>query len=93
MKKYIETESENKIEEHGFTPLIGENITVFCCRYIYHGKLIEEGNDYIKLKNPSIVYETGAFSDKQFSDIQSLNVETWNIAKQSIEGFGVLDKE
>ncbi len=76
----------------GFTQLIGKTITVFCCRYIYHGKLIEEGEDFIKLQKPSIVFDTGDFEKKEFANIQSLQVETWNVSKQSIESFGVLNK-
>lgn len=92
VKKYIETESSNSQEESGYSQLIGETITVYTCRYIYHGKLIEEGEDYIKLLNPAIIYETGSYEDKNFADKQSLHTETWNIAKQSVESFGILNK-
>jgi hypothetical protein len=91
MKKFIETDNSTA-EEQGFTQLIGEKVTVFACRYIYTGKLIEEGEGFIKLEDPSIAYETGSFSDKKFSDKQSLCVNSWNISKASIESFGVLNK-
>ncbi len=92
VKKYIEKETDNPLEEGGYSNLIGENITVFCCRYIYYGQLIEEGEKYIKLKKPSIVYETGCFSEKKFKNIQSMNTDSFCINKDSIESFGILDK-
>jgi hypothetical protein len=90
VKKYIENEVENKNEESGITPLIGKNITVFCCRFFYYGQLIEEGENYIKLRNPHIVYRTGNHAEDTFERVESMEVETWNIMKQSIESFGVL---
>ena len=55
--------------------------------------MIEEGEGFVKLEDPSIVYETGSYDDKSFEDKQSLCVKYWNISKASIESFGVLNKE
>ena len=82
-----------KIDNYGYSSLIGENITVFCCRYIYHGKLIEEGKSFIKIQSPSIVYETGCFTENNFKDIQSMNTKTFSINKDSVESFGILDNK
>ena len=93
MKKLYTETKESTLEEQGFSSLIGEVITVYCCRHIYHGKLIEEGESYIKLEDPSIVYETGSYNETEFKDKQSLCVKTWNISKVSVEGFGILNKK
>lgn len=94
VKKNIEENSiEYPLEEDGYLNLIGKYITVFSCRYIYYGELIEEGKKYIKLKNPSIVYETGDFSEKKFTDIQLMSTKSFSINKDSVESFGILDKK
>ena len=93
VKKYIEEKTNNPLEEDGYSELIGKNITVFCCRYIYYGKLIEEGKSFIKLQNPNIVYETGCFTENNFRDIQSMNTKTFSINKDSVESFGILDNK
>ena len=93
VKKYIEEKTDNPLEEDGYSELIGENITVFCCRYIYYGKLIAEGEGFIKLENPSIVYETGSFSKDNFETIQSMNTKTFCINKDSVESFGIIDNK
>jgi hypothetical protein len=93
VKKYIEETTGNPLEEDGYSELIGKNITVFCCRYTYYGKLIEEGKNFIKLQNPNKVYETGCFTEKKFKDIQSLNTKTFSINKDSVESFGILDNK
>ena len=87
------SEEKKGSKKNSFTDLIGKNVTIFCCRYIYHGKLIEEQESYIKLEKPSIVYETGSFEDEQFKDIQSLKIKYWFINKESIESFGILNKK
>ena len=85
MKKII-TEDNNE----GMDSLLGEVITVFCCRYIYTGKLIGVDDECILFETPSIVYETGEFSDKEWKDAQRLPKDKWYISKQSIESFGLM---
>jgi hypothetical protein len=85
MKKII-TEEQNE----GMESLLGEIITVFCCRYIYTGKLTGIDNDCILLENPSIVYETGEFDNKEWGDVQKLPQDKWYIQKASIESFGIM---
>ena len=86
MKVLVE---ENKKE--GLMALMGKNVTLFGMNYIYHGKLVGVNETCVKLSNPSIVYETGKFSEKGFKDIQSLETENWYVGIGSIESFGVLD--
>jgi hypothetical protein len=71
---------------------LGEIITVFCCRYIYTGKLIKIDSLFITLEDCKIVYETGDFAEKEWKDAQSLKTKEWNISLGSIEGLGKLDK-
>ena len=84
MKKIIE---ENQGE--GFEKLLGERVTLFCANYIYTGKLTGINETYLLLTDPSIVYETGSFSEKNWKDAQALPHD-WYILINAVESFGVL---
>ena len=58
MKKIIE---ESSVE--GLEKLLGERITLFCCRYIYTGKLIGVNDDCVMLSDCGLVYDTGELTD------------------------------
>ena len=79
--------------KENFQFLMGKNITVWCGIYIYTGKLVGASDYVIHLEDPKVVYETGSFEEKEWRDIQPLNVKTWHITTQSIESFGIMDKE
>jgi hypothetical protein len=83
MKKYIEVSGE------GFDRLLGETVTIFCAIYIYTGKLVGVNTEFILLENPSIVYETGPFTDKKWKDAQALPNNLY-IQKGMIESFGIV---
>ena len=68
--------------------LLGEDVLIFCLNYIYTGRLDAVNDITITLKNPRIVYETGAFSEKAYKDAQPLHCDTWNISISAIESFG-----
>ena len=68
--KMIKTLEVN--DEEGFMALIGKRVTCFCAVYIYTGDLVGVDDTCIKLENPAIVYETGAFTNKQWKDAQPL---------------------
>lgn len=85
MKKIIVEESGE-----GLIKLLGKKVTLFCMNYIYTGELIGVNESCVLLKNPAIVYETGAFTDSKYKDCQSLNVSEWYVSIASIESFGVL---
>ena len=83
MKKIIED-----VQNEGLEKLLGERVTIYCCRYIYTGKLSGVNDDCILLTNCGIVYETGLHDEKSWSDYQKLPND-WYIQKASIESFGV----
>lgn len=78
-----------EVENEGFIGLLDETITLFCANYIYTGKLVGVNDEFVKLENPSIVYETGAFTDKKWKDAQALPNEIY-IMKSAVESFGVV---
>jgi hypothetical protein len=85
MKKLVQ-----EVESEGLIKLLGSNVTLFCLNYIYHGKLTGVNDTCVLLENPSIVYETGAFSNSDFKDIQSLNTKEFYVSMNCIESFGIL---
>ena len=76
-------------EVDGLEGLLNKTVTLFCCRYIYTGKLTGLNNTCVLLENPKIVYETGPLDTKEWTDAQPLP-NSWYIARQSIESFGIL---
>lgn len=84
MKKIVEDVSGEGLEK-----LLGERVTIFCAAYIYTGKLIGVNDDCVLLSEPAIVYETGAFGEKNWKDAQALPHD-WYVMKSMIESFGIL---
>jgi hypothetical protein len=84
MKKLVEVQ---EVEGEGLTALLGEQVLLFCLNYIYTGKLIGVNLTCVLLEAPSIVYETGAFTDKSFKDAQKLPHELY-VQTSAIESFG-----
>ena len=76
-------------DETAMESLLGKVITLFCVNYIYTGRLMAINGDNCLLEEPSIVYETGAFSDKSWKDAQKLPNELF-VQYSAIESFGVV---
>lgn len=85
MKVLVETK---EVEKEGFLSLLGKNVEVFCGIYIYAGKLVGVNDTCVKISNPHIVYETGAFLDKKYKDAQHMGREVHYIATSFIESYG-----
>jgi hypothetical protein len=84
MKMIIE-----EIKGEGLEKLLGQRVTLFCCRYIYTGKLIGVNNTCVLLTNCGIVYETGPFDKIEWHDYQKLPNDFY-VMIQSIESFGIV---
>jgi len=85
MKKLVKVE---EVAGEGFLALMGQTVTIFCMNYIYAGILIGVNDEFVKLENAHIVYETGAFGDKKFKDAQRVSNEFY-VQKNSIESYAV----
>ena len=77
-------ETNNK---EGLHALMGKRVMIWCCRYIYAGKLIGVNEQDIKLTECGIVYETGPLNETGFSDYQELPNDQY-IRTASIESYG-----
>jgi len=83
MKKLVE------VSDEGFEGLLGQQVTLLCMNYFYTGKLVGVNDSCVKLAGPSIVYETGPWTDAAWSDAQTLPGDIY-VQITSIEAFGVL---
>jgi hypothetical protein len=84
MKKIIVEESGE-----GLVKLLGKRVTLFCANYIYTGNLIGVNDSCVLLHDAGIVYETGAFNETNWKDMQKLPHD-WYVSTLSIESFGEL---
>lgn len=78
-----------EVENAGLVSLMGQHVMLFCANYIYCGTLTGVNDDCVLLENPKIVYETGAFTDKNYRDAQALHATEWYVQKNAIESFGL----
>ena len=83
MKKIVE------VSDEGFEGLLGETVTLFCMNYFYTGKLVGVNKTCVLLEDPSIVYDTGEWSSKNWDDVQKLPGSLY-VQVNSIESFGVM---
>ena len=83
MKRLIE-----EVESEGLDCLLGERVLLMCAGYFYEGKLIGVNDSFVKLDDAHIVYSTGTWSDKSYSDIQKLHQKEWYVQRGLIESFG-----
>lgn len=72
----------------GLEALLGQNVVILCAIFIYAGELVGVNGTCIKLKNASIVYETGPWNSAAWKDAQRLPSEYHYIQTAMIESFG-----
>ena len=84
MKKIVQ-----EVGGEGLEKLLGERVTLFCLNYIYTGVLSGVNESCVLLTGASVVYETGAFTEKNWKDAQALPGE-WYVQIGTIESFGKL---
>lgn len=89
MKVFVETK---EIAEEGLESLLGQDVELFCGVYIYAGKLVGVNKTCVKLANPHIVYETGAFTDKKYKQAQHMNKEFHYVMMGLMESFGTTNR-
>lgn len=86
MKQLVKVE---EVEAEGLLALMGQRVLVFCLNYIYAGTLVGVNSTYIKLEDAAIVYETGPFTSKGYTDAQKLPGPAWYVQTSAIESFGL----
>lgn len=86
MKKLVEVQ---EVPNEGLISLLGEVVTLFCMNYVYTGRLTGVNETCVLLENPSIVYETGPFSTKEWKDAQKLPNSVY-VQRSAVEAFGLV---
>lgn len=84
MKQIVE------VQDEGLVSLLGQNVTLLCDAYFYTGKLVGVNDYCVKLENPAIVYETGAWEEVKYKDQQTLPCKHLYVPVAKIEAFGIL---
>ena len=86
MKKLVQVQ---ECEGEGLLSLLGQRVTIFALNYIYTGELEGVNQTCVKLKDASVVYETGSFADPKWKDAQALPYSLY-VQLSAIESFMVL---
>ena len=86
MKKLVQTV---EVEGEGLVALLGEKILLMCSNYFYSGKLVGVNDTFVCLEEASIVYQTGAWSNKSYDDQQLIGPKLWYVQVSSIESYGL----
>lgn len=86
MKTAANTIPVIEVETEGLISFLNKRITVFCMNYNYTGTLVGVNDTCIKLTDGGIVYETGAFDEKEWKDYQKLPNDFY-VQISSIESF------
>ncbi len=77
-----------EVEGEGLLALMGEQVILFCGNFFYAGVLEGVNDDFVKLSEPRIVYETGAFTASAWKDAQPMGIEFAYVRIPAIEAFG-----
>lgn len=88
MKKIV---TVTEVEGEGLVALMGKKVLLFCLNYIYTGTLNGVNDKCVLLDDAQIVYETGAFDKKSFTDAQLLPFPLY-VSTAAIESFSETDK-
>ena len=73
----------------GLSQLLGQRITLLCTNYFYTGVLAGVHETEVLLQQPAIVYETGAWTDKAWKDVQALPQDLY-VRLSAVEAYGVM---
>ena len=84
MKQLVED-----VGNEGLEGLLGERVLIMTAGYFYEGKLIGVNDRFIKLQDPSVVYETGKWEDSNYANIQKLHQKQWYVQTGLIESYGL----
>jgi hypothetical protein len=86
MKKLVNIQ---EVEGEGLVALLGEQVWIWCARYIYAGTLLGANKDDVLLEDARIVYETGGLTDAKFKDAQTLPPGPFYIRTAAIESYAI----
>lgn len=77
-----------EITDEGYEALLGERVTFYCGIYIYCGKVAAIADQFIRLEDAEIVYNTGPHDTPVWEDAKPMPHD-WNVQIAAIESFGI----
>lgn len=86
MKKLVKVK---EVEGEGLLALMGQRVTLFCMNYFYTGDLAGVNDTCVLLQNPAIVFDTGAYKEKDWKSVEKLPNDLY-VQISAIEAFGVV---
>ena len=89
MNKSAETVRVVDVPNEGLISLLNQVVTLLCVNYFYTGTLAGVNESCVLLTNPSIVYETGDWVTKDWSNAQKLPHDIY-VMRHAIEAFGIM---
>ena len=84
MKKIVNI---TEVDGEGLIGLLGQRVTLLCANYFYTGLLVGVNGNCVRLDDPSIVYETGEWTEKEYKDSQRLPGTVY-VMLNAVESFG-----
>jgi hypothetical protein len=78
--------------EGGYIDDLGHMVCIICTSFIYYGKLTGVNQSVIQISDPYIVYETGDWKNKSWTDAQKLPTKTTTISTLQIESMSRMEK-
>lgn len=72
----------------GLEAFMGQPIFLMCQNYFYHGTLFGVLEDFVILQDPMIVYETGEWNKKGYTNAEKMHTRYWRVMRSSIESYG-----
>jgi hypothetical protein len=73
----------------GLDALLGEEVLLICSAYFYTGKLTGVNDTFVQLDDPAIVYETGNWNSKGYTNQEKLHTKRFFVQRAAIESFGI----
>jgi len=76
-----------EVAGEGLMSFLEKPIMLMTPNFIYSGTLVGVNDEFVKLSDAGIVFETGAFSNKNYKDFQKFDADHY-VMKASIISFG-----
>lgn len=84
MKKIM---TVTEVDGEGLEALLGEQVILLCANYFYAGVLEGVNADFVKLKEPRLVYETGSWTNATWKDAQPMGTDSLYVRIPFIESY------
>jgi hypothetical protein len=85
VKKVVEVSVDEN--EHGLGSLLGKKVSIMSVVYHYAGTLVEVNGSCVTLEDAGIVFDTGDYKNKKYSDYQKLPTDKVYVQIATIEAF------